>query len=102
MAFLEAVDWKGASYILRGLQPTEDRVSLCAPEAGFGGIRGAMRTMAGVMASAHLRSGGRQGSAIADDFVAFGAAVAKWKAPMLEAARQAAHQVEADLSLIHI
>ncbi|HYP33153.1 MAG TPA: DUF2252 family protein [Burkholderiaceae bacterium] len=99
MAFLEAVDWKGASYILRGLQPTEDRVSLCAPEAGFGGIRGAIRTMAGVMASAHLRSGGRQGSAIADDFVAFGAAVAKWKAPMLEAARQAAHQVEADFAL---
>jgi uncharacterized protein (DUF2252 family) len=99
MAFLEAVDWQGESYILRGLQPTEDRVSLCAPAAGFGGIRGAIRTMAGVMASAHLRAGGRQGSAIADEFVAFGAAVAAWKAPMLEAARLAARQVEADFAV---
>ncbi len=96
MAFLQAVDWRGGSYILRGLQPSEDRVSLCAPGVGFDGIRGAIRTMAGVMASAHLRSGGRQGSAIADEFVAFGAAVASWKTPMLALAAEAAQQVQAD------
>jgi uncharacterized protein (DUF2252 family) len=96
MAFLEAIDWRGESYILRGLQPSEDRVSLCAPQAGFHGIRAAIRTMAAVMASAHLRSGGREGSANADEFVAFGAAVAAWRTPMLAAARQVAQQVDAD------
>ena len=96
MAFLEAVDWRRQSWILRGLQPSEDRVSLCAPGVDFDGIRGAIRTMAGVMASAHLRSSGRQGSAIADEFVAFGAAIASWKAPMLAAAGDAARQAALD------
>ena len=96
MAFLEAVDWRGQSYVLRGLQPSEDRVSLCAPGIGLGQIRGAIRTMAGVIASAHLRSSGRQRSSIADEFVDFGLAVESWKAPMLAEARQAALQVDAD------
>lgn len=96
MAFLQSIDWRGGSYILRGLQPSEDRVNLCAPGVGFSGIRGAIRTMAGAMASAHLRSSGRQGSAIADDFVAFGSAVASWRQPMLAAAMAAAQQARAD------
>ncbi|MBV8124801.1 MAG: DUF2252 family protein, partial [Paucibacter sp.] len=99
MAFLEPIEWRGDSYILRGLLPSEDRVSLCAPEAGFHGIRGAIRTMAGAMASAHLRSSGREGSAIADEFVAFGAAVEAWRAPMLEAAKGVAQQVKADFKV---
>jgi uncharacterized protein (DUF2252 family) len=96
MAFLEAVDWRGESYVLRGLQPSEDRVSLSAPGVGFDAIRGAIRTMAGVMASAHLRASGRQGASIADEFVAFGSAVSLWKAPMLDVSVLAAQQVQAD------
>ena len=96
MAFLQALDWHGESYILRGLQPSEDRVSLGAQGVGFDAIRGAIRTMGGVMASAHLRSSGRQGSAIADDFVAFGLAIGSWKAPMLTSAVDAAQQVQQD------
>jgi len=98
MAFLQAIDWHGDSYILRGLQPSEDRVSLCAPGVGFGAIRGAIRAMAGVMASAHLRSSGREGSAIADELVAFGSAIQSWKAPMLATAVDAAQQVQLDFS----
>ena len=96
MAFLQAVDWRGHSYILRGLQPSEDRVNLYAPGVGFSGIRGAIRTMAGAMASAHLRSSGRQGSAIADEFVAFGSAVLSWRQPMLAIAFDAARQARED------
>ena len=96
MAFLQPIDWRGESYILRGMQPSEDRVSLCAPGVDFGAIRGAIRTMATVMASAHLRSSGREGSAIADEFVAFGAAIQSWKAPMLAAAVEAAQQAQTD------
>jgi len=99
MAFLEAIDWQGSSYILRGLQPSEDRVSLCAPDADLHGIREAIRAMAGVMASAHLRSSGREGSAIADEFVAFGSSVSAWKAPMLIEAQQMARQVKADFKI---
>ena len=96
MAFLQALDWHGESYILRGLQPSEDRVSLGAQGVGFGAIRGAIRTMGSVMASAHLRSSGRQGAAIADEFVAFGSAIGSWKAPMLASAVDAAQQVQQD------
>ncbi|MBV8603075.1 MAG: DUF2252 domain-containing protein [Pelomonas sp.] len=99
MAFLQPIDWQGCSYILRGLLPSEDRVSLCAPAAGFSGIRGAIRTMAGAMASAHLRSSGREGSAIADEFIAFGAAIDAWRAPMLAAAKDVARQVKADFEV---
>ena len=96
MALLQAIGWRGESFILRGLQPSEDRVSLSAQGVAFGAIRGAIRTMAGVMASAHLRSGGREGSAIADEFVAFGLAIQSWKAPMLAVAVDAAQQARSD------
>lgn len=96
MAFLEPIDWRGGSFVLRGLQPSEDRVSLGAPGVGFDAIRDAIRTMASVLAWAHLRSSGRQGSSIADEFVAFGSAVSLWKTPMLDVSALAAQQVQAD------
>jgi uncharacterized protein (DUF2252 family) len=96
MAFLQAVDWQGGSYILRGLQPSEDRISLCGTTTTIDSIRDAIRTMAAIVASAHLRASGRQGSSIADELVTFGEAAASWTAPMLAAGQAAARQVEAD------
>ncbi len=96
MAFLHAMDWQGDSYILRGLQPSEDRISLCAPTATLFGIREAICTMATIVASAHLRAAGRQGSAIADELVAFGASASSWAKPLLATGQSAAQRVESD------
>ena len=54
-----------------------------------------MHAMGKVMAWAHLRSGGRQGSAIADEWIAF-AARGDWRSPLLEYADGYARQVVTD------
>ena len=48
-----------------------------------------------IVASAHLRSAGRDGSAIADELIEFGYK-RKWKIKLLKAAQECAQQVEND------
>jgi len=50
--------------------------------------------MGRILASAQLRSGGRDGSAIADELIAFGQGA--WRTALLGAARACAGQVEKD------
>jgi hypothetical protein len=54
-----------------------------------------MITLGQIVASAHLRSSGRDGSAIADELIAFGHKI-KWKNKLLIAAKKCAQQVEQD------
>lgn len=95
MAFLHAVVMGGKPYVLRGLQPTEDRVALAdwnrSPRRG----EGVMKVMAENLAWGQLRSGGRDGSAIADELITFGRD-GSWKKPLLEVAAQCSVQVEKD------
>jgi uncharacterized protein (DUF2252 family) len=69
-AYLSAVVIDGGAFVLRELQPLEDRLDLqrLAQEQQF---ENALFTMGQVTAWAQLRSGGRQGSAIADDWMEF-------------------------------
>jgi uncharacterized protein (DUF2252 family) len=69
-AYLTAIEIEGRAFVLRELQPLEDRLDLrqLAIESEF---ESALQTMGKVTAWAQLRSGGRQGSAIADDWIAF-------------------------------
>ncbi len=96
MAFLNPLEWQHSSYILRALQPTEDRVALGGEGLALGDIQRVIGTMGHVMASAHLRSSGRQGSAIADELIAFGEARAHWCDGLIEAAQACADDVAAD------
>jgi uncharacterized protein (DUF2252 family) len=96
MAFLNPIEWQHASYILRALQPTEDRVALGDEGVTLDDIQGVIGTMAHVMASAHLRSSGRQGSAIADELIAFGEARTRWGDGLVEAAQACADAVNSD------
>lgn len=93
-AFLEPVELHGRSYVLRELQPTEDRVTLDAARSGGAALEGVIRRMGQIVASAQLRSGGRQGSAIADDLMAFGHS--RWRKMLGGAAEDAAAQVRSD------
>jgi uncharacterized protein (DUF2252 family) len=95
MAFLQPVHLGETPCVLRALQPTEDRVSLAGAQRSIAELRELIGTMGRVVAWAHLRSGGRDGSAIADELIAFGLR-RKWKARLLELSQACAAQVQAD------
>lgn len=85
----------GKSYVLRALQPLEDRVPLARSHRHVSQWGGVVQVMGECVAWAQLRSGGHQGSAIADALTAFGSR-RKWRVKLLDAARLQADQVEAD------
>ena len=94
MAFLQPLRWRKRSYMLRALQPSEDRVSLDAAHSGVEALEGVLAQMGAIVASAQLRSGGRDGSAIADTLIGFAGAVRR-KA-LLGAAQDCAEQLRKD------
>ena len=94
-ALLHAVLLDRRPYILRELQPTEDRLSLDQAGAKVGRLERVMRTMGCATAWSELRSAGRQGSAVADELIAF-AGRTSWQADVLKYAQVYAKQVTAD------
>ncbi|WP_233805972.1 DUF2252 domain-containing protein [Paraburkholderia sp. HP33-1] len=94
-AFLHAVEFDERSYVLRGLQPSEDRVALADWNGKLPRLEEIINSMAELSAWAHLRSGGRQKSAIADDLIAFGNR-RDWQLPLIDLATQCEAQVAAD------
>ena len=95
MAFLRDVIIDGKPFILRALQPTEDRVNLDAWDGKLRHLESVVAAMGQLSAWGHLRGSGRQGSAIADELVAFGSDPA-WIAPLVGFAVETAKKVEAD------
>ena len=94
-ALLHAVAMAGLPFILRELQPTEDRLGLAAEAGHAARLEKVMRTMGRVTAWSQLRSGGRQGSAIADELIAFGGR-SGWRVELLRYAREYARRVRSD------
>ncbi|SDI41715.1 DUF2252 domain-containing protein [Paraburkholderia phenazinium] len=94
-AFLHAVEFRQRPYVLRSLQPTEDRVALSDWDGKLPRLEAVVNTMAQLSAWAQLRSGGRQGSAIADELIAFGCRK-DWQMPLIELAVQCEAQVIED------
>ncbi len=95
MAFLTPINMEKQSYVLRALQPAEDRVNLNHNLHNMEELHKVMGGLAHIVASAQLRSTGRDGSAIADELIAYGQKK-KWKAKCLSAAQHCAQQVQAD------
>ncbi len=71
-AFLHPVVLDGLPCLLKGLQPSEDRVAMSDGGRNPERLREAAVAMGRVLAWDHLRSSGRAGSAMADDLIAFG------------------------------
>ena len=94
-AFLHAVDLDGDSYVLRELVPGEDRVRLNLYAGQRDGLEQVVVTEANVMAWAQLRASGRQGSANADELIAFGQDFS-WHGAVLAYARDYAERVKRD------
>jgi Uncharacterized protein conserved in bacteria (DUF2252) len=83
------------SYVLRALQPEEDKLSLELWNGELRRLQNVMATMGEVTAWAQLRSSGRQGSAAADDFIHFANHAGDWEDTVLGYAKSYAEQVEA-------
>ncbi len=99
-ALLTAVEIGGRSFTLRELQPEADKLDLAKiledrgrldPEA----LLESIVAMGRLTAWAHLRSAGRQGSATADDLIAF-AGKGTWAQPLRAAAIAAARRTTGD------
>ena len=95
MAFLQPVKMGGKPFILRALQPSEDRVSLDGSVSTLAEVKKVIQVMGEIVASAQLRSSGRQGSANADELIAF-AQGKQWMKPLLKLSQQCAKQVNDD------
>jgi uncharacterized protein (DUF2252 family) len=95
MAFLQPVMIDHASYVLRELQPTEDRVSLDGAKQSLVDIKKVIASMGNMVAWGQLRSSGRQGSAIADELIDY-AMGKKWKDKLLESSHDFANQTLQD------
>ena len=95
-AFLAATSIGEKSYVLKELLPQQDRLSLNLWNGKLRRLESVMRTMGGIVAWAHLRSGGRQGSANADQWIDYGHDVARWRSMLLDYAQTYHDQVLAD------
>ncbi len=95
-AFLHPVTLTRKSYVLRGLQPSEDRVSLDASRKNFANVRELLADMGRLVAWGQLRGAGRQGSADADALIEFGASRKSWEDELLASARACARQTTRD------
>jgi len=100
VALLRPVSFRGAPYVLRALQPSEDRIRLDKTGGDMKTLEPLIATMARMVAWAQLRSAGRDGSAIADELMDFGRRK-KWRAPLLAAAHEGAVQVRKDAALFN-
>jgi uncharacterized protein (DUF2252 family) len=94
-ALLSSVIFGDEPYVLKQMQPIADKIDFAALANDCEAIQKVVGDMAILTASAQLRSGGRQGSAIADELIAFGSNK-QWHKVILSYAQQYARQVKKD------
>jgi uncharacterized protein (DUF2252 family) len=94
-ALLTTTIFRGNSYRIQEMQPTEDKIEFHQVKDDFDHIFELIENMAMLTASAQLRSSGRQGAAIADELISFGKTPA-WQEPVLAYSKAYAQQVKSD------
>ena len=95
VALLAPVKFGGKSFVLRELQPQQDRLVLSAANRRDDNLKTVVATMGQMLAWAQLRSAGQSGSANADQLMAFGQRK-KWQAKLLVASSRCAELVAQD------
>lgn len=91
-AFLQSAAWDGASFSVRELQPSVDRVRMKDWERQPKKVGEAVATIAGVAAWMHLRGGAWRGSAAVEELAAFAVDTA-WRNELLSVSRDAASRL---------
>lgn len=95
-AWVSVVEMDGKPFVLRGLQPTQDKVSLDQWNGKLGRLKKVLKTMGEITAWNQLRSSGRQGSAIADELIVWAENADRWHSHLLDYAQGYFTKVEAD------
>lgn len=94
-AFLRSVTFNNKPYVLKALQPTQDRVNLARLARSLPPLLELAHTMGQVAAWGQLRSTGRQGSATADELMDWSSRSA-WQRKLQTMALHCAEQTLAD------
>ncbi len=94
-ALMAAIEFNNNSYLLRELQPTQDKIILKANDFALPKLEKLIVTMAKVTASAHLHGSGKCGAASPIDLIAYGSDLT-WQQDLLDYARSYARQVQLD------
>jgi uncharacterized protein (DUF2252 family) len=96
-ALLSVTDFEGESYVIKEMQPTADRIDFLVIRDRYKDIACVIEDMAFLTASAMLRSAGRQGAALPDELIAFGADT-HWQQGLTDYANNYAVQIKKDYS----
>ena len=94
-ALLSTLNFKGNNYVLQEMQPTADKINFQQIAGTQKDLERVLTDMAVLTASAQIRSGGMQGSAINDE-LSFFANTLSWQKPILEYSKLYAAQVKKD------
>ncbi|HVY05309.1 MAG TPA: DUF2252 family protein [Burkholderiales bacterium] len=95
-AFLHAVELNGKPFVLRGLQPDEDRFSLEKPRPRLADLHRLVTAMGSIVAWDQLRTSGWLGASTARELAAFGRNVDAWRPALIQLAENFAKRVEDD------
>ncbi|MEZ2229953.1 MAG: DUF2252 domain-containing protein [Microcoleus sp.] len=95
-AWVSVVEMDGEPFVLRGLQQTQDKVSLDGWNGKLGRLKKVLKTMGEITAWNQLRSSGRQGSAIADELINWAENADRWHDHLLDYAQAYFTKVQAD------
>jgi uncharacterized protein (DUF2252 family) len=99
-ALLSSIDLDGVSYILKKLQPSDDKMNLELCKGKMSKLDEVLNIFAQITAYAHLRGSGRQGSGIADEFIDFAEKIT-WQKPLMEYVKYYAKQVQKDYKIYY-
>lgn len=91
-AFLMPVEFEASSFVLKELQPAQDRLDLASASGNIAPLAEVVTTMGHLAAWAALRGSGHQGAANADELMEFASRKA-WRKRMLEATESYAKDV---------
>jgi len=94
-AFLSAVSFQNRPFVFKGLQPSQDRLALEKWNGKLKRLEHVIGSMGEIIAWSHLRSGGRSGSAITDDWIKFGKQ-RDWQSSLLDYATAYASVIAVD------
>ena len=94
-AFLSAVTFDKEPFLFKGLQPTADRLALSGWNGKLKRLEQVVQSMGEIVAWSHLRSSGRRGSAIADEWMNFGMRQ-DWQVRLLKLAAKQAEKIGSD------
>jgi len=94
-AFISAVNYAGREFVLKELQPVQDRLDFAAVRGNTAVLGATMQMMGKLVAWSALRTSGRRGAANADDLIAF-AQLSTWTKPLIEYVEDYAPRLIAD------